>query len=36
VTMLVGNGDTSGHAMPLESHRRTPGVPALIDTRVEA
>ncbi|HEV7934879.1 MAG TPA: hypothetical protein VGP70_21530 [Actinomadura sp.] len=37
VTMLVGNGDTSGHAaLALECHRRTLGVRALIDTRVQA
>ncbi|WP_116451804.1 L-erythro-3,5-diaminohexanoate dehydrogenase [Blastococcus litoris] len=37
VTMLVGNGYTPGHAaLALDLYRRTPGVRALVDPRVEA
>ena len=36
VTMLVGNGYTPGHAaLALDLYRRTPGVRALIDPRVD-
>ncbi len=36
VTMLIGNGYTPGHAaLALDLYRRTPGVRALIDPRVE-
>jgi L-erythro-3,5-diaminohexanoate dehydrogenase len=36
VTMLVGNGYTPGHAaLALDLYRRTPGVRALIDPRVQ-
>ena len=36
VTMLVGNGYTPGHAaLALELYRRTPGLRAMIDARVD-